>query len=978
MKIIYFKIIVLVWFAGLSSLSSVQAYGNEQMTDSVVVSSDTTAGVTEIQNHDAVTEHQEKGEGEHEGGMEPLFFIIVALLIGAATRHFFRKIPLPFTVLLLIIGFLLGLMNRMGVFEGWGETISISLEWAGHIDPHAILFIFLPVLVFEAAFAMDLHTFKKTATNSIILAVPGIIVAVVLSAALVILLKVMNVGMYGWEWSLALMFGSVVSATDPVAVVALLKELGASKKLGTLIEGESLLNDGTAIVVFMVFFTGLTGASADTNALLDFGRVAFGGTLIGIIIAGVVIAWVKRVFNDALVEISVIIVAAYLVFFVAEHFLHMSGVLGLCALGLAMAGVGKTRISPEVEHFLHDFWGLAVFMANVLIFIIVGVVISQRVEFTGYDFVLLGIFYVGVHIVRAIMIGMFYPLMKRIGYGLGKKDAVILWYGALRGAIALALALVVMGIDDRYISSDPVLAQQIKNQFFFIVSGIVMLTLIINATTIKLIIDKLGLTKIAPAKALMILSAKDYLRSSTENAMERLKTDRFIGHANWTTVKEYLPREVKAEDLQGKQIETMAEWRKRILEKEKSSYWHQFKDGMLGPVAVRRLSDGIDSLLDEGGLTSLSHRKDLELLMAMPRFLARLQKIALLKRITSNMFIERLAVSYDCAKGFIEAQEECIKLVESMYRSLSKDDEEGNKNLGIIENEINENKIEGLTFIRNLKKNYPEIYDAIATRQAIRAVLNFELKTIERLHKNGRIDYDEMHKMVHNAEERLKKLANNPPKVRMPEAAEMLKDVAWLQNLPANVMEKHSGQFQMKMFTTGDVILRENTNDNGFFIISRGTAKIEVAGEVVDIIGQGSFFGEMSLLTGNARTATVKAESPLSVLWISLNGMKELVREAPVVEDTLWSIAGQRYAELALRKTEPYNVMRQKDFHKWLKAGHVTFADDSSIKQFAGNVVVLVTGEVISGGTRIKAPAVISPEAVTIKEKVRIFAGEKV
>jgi len=112
------------------------------------------------------------------------------------------------------------------MFNGWGDTFSQSLVWAAHISPHAILFIFLPILIFEAAFGMDLHTFKKTAINSTILAVPGIMVALVLSAGLAILLKVTHIGLFSWEWTVALMFGSVISATDPVAVVALLKELG--------------------------------------------------------------------------------------------------------------------------------------------------------------------------------------------------------------------------------------------------------------------------------------------------------------------------------------------------------------------------------------------------------------------------------------------------------------------------------------------------------------------------------------------------------------------------------------------------------------------------------------------------------------------------------------------------------------------------------------------------------------------------------
>jgi len=931
--------------------------------------------VVESESH-AASDETGHADGENHGGMEPLFFIIIALIIGAATRHFFRKIPLPFTVLLLIFGFGLGLLNRIGAFEGWGETISISLQWAGHIDPHAILFIFLPILIFEAAFGMDLHTFKKTATNSIILAVPGIIVAIILSAALAILLKITGVGLYGWEWSMALMFGSVVSATDPVAVVALLKELGASKKLGTLIEGESLLNDGTAIVIFMVFFTGLTGVSSDTNAILEFGRVVFGGTLIGIVIAAVVIAWVKRVFNDALVEITVIISAAYLVFFVAEHFMHVSGVLGLVALGLAMAGIGRTRISPGVQHFLHEFWGLAVFMANVLIFIIVGLVISQRVEFTAFDFVLLVIFYVGVHVIRALMLMMFYPVMKRIGYGLTKKDAVVIWYGGLRGAIALALALVFIGIDDKYLSGDPVVAENIKNQFFFIVSGIVFLTLIINATTIKFIVDKLGLATVSPPKLLMIQSSKNYLRSSSENKLERLKTDRFIGNANWTAVEDYLPEEVSVQKTEGYEMATMAEWRRRILEKEKSSYWHQYKDGMLGPVAVRRLSGGIDELMDEGGLTSLSHRKDLELSVAIPKFLGKLQKIPLVSHITSHMFFERLAVSYDFARGLIEAQEETIKLVENMAHGLNKEDVEGLKNLDIIENEINENKIEGLTFIRNLKKNYPEIYDAIATRHAIRAVLNYEMKTIDRLLKNGRIDNDEAQKMIQDVTQRMNRLMSKPPSVKMPDINEIVNEIEWLKKLPPDVLDKYSRLFQKKLFAAGETILRENTKDNGFFIILRGTVKVEAANEVIDVLGHGSFFGEMMVMTGNERTASVKVESPVSVLYISAVNMKELINESAETEKVLWEIAGKRYAELVLRKTEPYNVMRIKDFHKWLRNGVVTEVDNTTVMDYRGKICVLSSGEAECGDKTIKAPALINPLEVIVKGKVRLFIGE--
>ena len=248
-------------------------------------------------------------EGEHHSNMYPLLFIIIALIIGAGTRHWLRKSPLPFTVSLLIIGLGLGAANRLGWFEVWHfgslavnvDWLHQSLNWAGKIDPHLILYVFLPTLIFEAAFAMDVHTFKKSFTNAFMLAVPGIILALILTAFIVIGLKGAGLGFAGWGWPLALLFGAVVSATDPVAVVALLKELGASKKLGTLIEGESLLNDGTAIVIFMVLLATITGAGSDTSPIVEFLKVALGGALVGVFFGWLTIRWVKKVFNDALI-----------------------------------------------------------------------------------------------------------------------------------------------------------------------------------------------------------------------------------------------------------------------------------------------------------------------------------------------------------------------------------------------------------------------------------------------------------------------------------------------------------------------------------------------------------------------------------------------------------------------------------------------------------------------------------------------------
>src|SRR6056297_2763784 len=146
-----------------------------------------------ILQSDTPQEEEHNEEGGHDNNMYPLLFIILALLIGAATRHFFRKSPLPYTVTLLLIGLILGALFRIGALNTWdlGFTqvnvsfLHESIKWAGLIDPHLILYIFLPTLIFEAAFAMDVHTFRKSFANAVTLALPGIIVALILTALVV-------------------------------------------------------------------------------------------------------------------------------------------------------------------------------------------------------------------------------------------------------------------------------------------------------------------------------------------------------------------------------------------------------------------------------------------------------------------------------------------------------------------------------------------------------------------------------------------------------------------------------------------------------------------------------------------------------------------------------------------------------------------------------------------------------------------------
>ena len=485
--------------------------------------------------------------------------------------------------------------------------------------------------------------------NAVILAVPGIMVAIVITAFALLLIKSMGIGLNEWTILLAFLFGAIISATDPVAVVAILKEVGASKRLSTITESESMLNDGTAIVFFMTIFGLITG-EAGGNAFVEFLKVSLGGVLVGALVGWGIIAWLKRVFNDALIEITVVIGAAYLSFFIAESVLHVSGVIAVVTLGISMAGPGKTRVSPSVTHFLHEFWELAAFIANTLIFIIVGVVIAQQVNYTFSDVKVLLLVYLAIHVARLGTIYVFYPLMRRIGYGIAWKDSIVLWWGGLRGAVALALSLIV-AIDTR-IPIEP------RSQLLSLTAGIVILTSLINATTVRWLIDKLGLSKIGDIKAGLMMQSLQQIRLSGEKEIEKLKENRYMSGADWEKVSGFLvdasvieekPQQFKLEDA-------IAETRKRLLQKEKESYWRQFSMGMLSSEGVNLLSDQIDVLLDYGGKIPLSERQDIENIWTTPKTIAKLQNLPLIGTIWKRRFQNRLTLSYDCARAFVAAQ----------------------------------------------------------------------------------------------------------------------------------------------------------------------------------------------------------------------------------------------------------------------------------------------------------------------------------
>lgn len=928
--------------------------------DSLALHGSDTASVL---HQPAQVEHEVVGQedhNEHETNLAPLLFIIISLFVGTATRHLLKKGPLPYTISLLIIGLLLGVLTRSEVLQRFGMmSFADSVKWAGSINPHLILYLFLPTLIFEAAYALHIHTFKKSLVNALILAIPGIVVAIIVTALFIMMINGLGLGLGQWTWVLAFLFGAIVSATDPVAVVAILKEVGASKKLSTITESESMLNDGTAIVFFLAIFALVVGDNSGGNAFVQFLKVSVGGVVVGGAVGWLVIEWLKRVFNDALIEITVIIGAAYLTFFLAENVFHVSGVISVVTLGIAMAGPGKTRVSPAVTHFLHDFWELAAFIANTLIFIIVGVVIAQQVDFTFNDLIVLLIVYAGVHVARLGTIYVFYPIMRKIGYGLTFKDSIVLWWGGLRGAVGLALALIV-AIENR-------IPLEVRSQVLTLTAGLVVLTSLINATTVKWLIDKLGLSKIGEVKAELMQQSLNQIKLSGEKEIEKLKESRFMADANWEKVSEFLVDTYDVEEVtKAFNIDdAIAETRSRLLQKEKESYWRQFSDGLLSSNGVQILSDQIDYLVDSAGRVPLSARQDIETLWHTPKTIAKLQGIPLVGVFWKRRFFNRLAISYDCARAFVTAQEENIKSLSGLIIGFSMTDETNKQTelLTVLEDELNENRITGLTFIRNLKDTYPDVCKAIETQQASRLLLNQQQEMVEKLRKQGRLEPDEVERIESSIHADMKRLLDASPSIDFAvEAMSVLINTPGFDRLSRTELHAVIKMSQGKVYPAESKVYKEGSAFDGIYIVINGSARALVGDKLIAVKETTDSIGSYEYLSCGVRRHTVVADTPLTVLRISQSVIDNLVSASKAYADLFNFLAAAAISLELIKDVKPYSEYSAKKLRSIIRAGQVYMLSGNEKQRLVGSMCILAMGKAIDDESEreVESPSILA------------------
>lgn len=796
---------------------------------------------------------------DDHSSVQVLVFVVGALLIGAITRFLQKDSRIPYTVALILIGIGIGLLETKGWISAISHEAGGSLSLVANIDPHLLLFLFLPTLVFESASALEVHLFKRMFSQIALLAVPGLLVSTFTTAAFVHFL-------IGWDWPIALIFGALISATDPVAVVALLKEVSSRKRLETLIEGESLFNDGTAIVLFTLFMALVASTNTNMNlwqAGLDFAWVVSMGLVVGMITGGFVLSWIKRVFNDPLIEITLTIVSAYLVFYIAENLLHVSGVVAVVSLALLFASIGRTRISPEVGGFLHHFWELLAYMANTLIFLIVGILIALRLELDNIDmWINLGIIYIAVMLIRGFSISLFMPILSRIGIGITRDKAIVLWWGGLRGAVSLALGLIV--------ATSPLFPTEMQQHILFYTAGIVVMTIVINGSSMGWLLGKLGMDRLPTGKQVTVDRARSIIATDLNQFLPTLKKESFLDGADWEKVNLNTPLhapEIK-DDVEEEAIEVA--YFRRLLETERQHYWTLFKNGSLGTNATQILVDAVERALD--GTPVLYPRQRLESIWQTPWWLSSLQKVPFLRGLANKMAYTRFVTTYDVARGFVLAQEEIATHVDKLAPAP-----EFSEKAFLA---IGKNKQESSEKIEHLKTIFPEVIQSLETACALRAMMNRERTIIKKLLDAAVLAHPEAQRLTDDVERRMHQLRRTPPS--FPDSKYLLSQAAWCQGFSDSLLEKLASMAEQRVFNPGDVLIQEGKKATGLIFLVCGQVKqsSRLPGNDGLTPQEGDLIGVEGLLM-QTQTETVTAVTPADALWFNAKPFSHVLAEYP-------------------------------------------------------------------------------------------------
>lgn len=652
--------------------------------------------------------------------------ICILLLVAVFSSIFLKRLRFPYTIGLVIVGLLLAMIMH------YSPELSSTVNTL--VFHEIIYYILLPILIFDASINMDSRLLVRNIIPVLILAGPGLIISLLIVGFIVNLTTPLMLGS-------ALLFGALISATDPVAVIALFKEIGAPKRLTMLVDGESIFNDATAIVAFNIILAVLMSGHAPGAGTLFFGILDFiwvfaGGAIIGVIMGYFAVSLMSITKKDPMVILVLTTVLAFSSFIIADHFLHVSGVMSVLGAGITVNYYRTTKLNFEVKDYMVKFWEYASFLANSFIFIVLGIVEWRMFdEFQHTEKLLLYFLYaiVAVILARAVVVYGIAPIIKLFPKQrkIDIKYQTIVFWGGLRGAVPLALAF--------SLTSDVPGSKLILQ----LTLGVVLFTLLVNGLSTKLLINAFKLNKISVFESLLCLQARLQTLIKGKNFLKNIKKHQFAQDSILDSLIASYDKDGENIVNQLMLIQDSGEFTPAILKKmlwleaiaiERQTYKRILGRGLISDQVFRTLDINTDFEIEQ----VKDSQTPSTTLYTMPAFSKLKKKTAsliekifhassLAKTLRFNAVLEEYEMVYAsiCAYARVAESLDSLPLIYANQKEIVND----------CKTFYKERSNAAKTDIEKLSKYISML--KVQTRYLKRAALHEEMETVEKLHSGG-------------------------------------------------------------------------------------------------------------------------------------------------------------------------------------------------------------------------------------------------
>jgi Na+/H+ antiporter len=520
------------------------------------------------------------------GEIESLIFLLAT---AALLAQFARLLKVPYPILLVLGGLMMGFVPGLPDIE---------------ISPEVIFLVFLPPLLNSAAFSSSPLDLRAQLRPIVMLAV-GLVLATMGAVA------VIAHALIGLPWAAAFVLGAILAPTDPVAAEAIFGRLGVPERVGTIVGGESLVNDGTGLAAFKVAVAVvLSGAFSVWEAGLSFLLVGGGGLLVGLILARIVLPLWSRL-RDPTILITFSVLIPYAVYILAEEVLHVSGILAVVTYGLYQ-GWKSSRLFPDPSTRLQAvaFWGVLVFLLEALLFVLLGQqlpsILGDIEEYSVWEVLLYAaLVYAAVVLVRFAWFfttPYFHPVFDRLLHSRYLRapwqERLVMSWSGMRGAVSLAAALAVPLSTD---AGDPFPGRDL---IVFLTFSVILATLVLQGLTLGSLITALRLRGDGEASTLVELRARLDAARAALDKLERLGDDGRVSPENQERMREYYEESIQrytaglqaggTTEEYAKSSGDWRDWRRELLAAEREALLSLRDAGEISPEVMRRIERDLD------------------------------------------------------------------------------------------------------------------------------------------------------------------------------------------------------------------------------------------------------------------------------------------------------------------------------------------------------------------------------------------------